>query len=287
MDGFYEGTFRKSIHKTNHSITLKLNSMKTIFTFIISMFTMLSVLAQNQNLSRITISSMTNNPIRVVFDGRQVNDRYNQSNSIYLPDIRQGNHTVKIYVYKSRGRWQGASTQQMQLIYDGRIFVKARHHIDIVVNRFGRAFVDETPISGNWYFGDDDWDNNNWNNNPWNNHPGNNNNPWNNNPGNNNQWNNFQPMDAVSFNQFKQTVENASFNNTKLAVAKQTIDVNYFTAQQVKELVELFSFETSRLEIAKYCFKRCTEQNNYFIVSNALNYSSSREELMKYMQDNR
>ncbi|HAN64925.1 MAG TPA: hypothetical protein DCQ34_00870 [Chitinophagaceae bacterium] len=239
--------------------------MKTIFTLITAIF--ISSLAQAQfggNNSRISISTISNDELSVVFDGRTVSDWRSQDRTVYLSNVRPGYHTLKVYRTRARRGWGNSSQNTMQLVYNTRVLVRSRTHLDIIINRFGRVFTDEREIGRGEYYSD--WDDQYWD----------------------------QPfggqtqivMDAVNFDAFKQTIRRESFDNTRLALAKQTMDANYFTAAQIKDIVDLFTYENSKLDIAKYGFNRCVDKNNYFIINNSLTYSSSKEELSRYIQAN-
>jgi hypothetical protein len=94
----------------------------------------------------------------------------------------------------------------------------------------------------------------------------------------------MQAMNTQVFEQFKQSLKNESFDNTRLTVAKQVINNNWFTAVQVKEIVKLFTFETSKLDIAKYAYTHTVDRGSYFIVNDAFTFSNTKDELMKYIQ---
>ncbi len=230
-----------------------------------AMLTGFSLLAQPNETSRhgnysqavVTISTLTKGQVRVLVDGNTYNKNGND-NEITLTGIRTGYHSIKIYQQKyDRGR----SYKNMQLVYDATIYVRPQYYIDIVINRFGRAFVDERQIEG-IYFNDD-----------------------NNGYGNSGGWsNNNQVMNSRSFEQFKQVLKNESFDDTRLKIAKQTIADNYFSSNQVKDILSLFSFENSKLEIAEYAYKYTTDKNNYFILNDAFSYSGSKEELARYIK---
>lgn len=54
---------------------------------------------------------------------------------------------------------------------------------------------------------------------------------------------------------------------------------------QVKELLALFSYEDSKLELAKYAYDYTVDKGNYFMVNEAFSYSSSKESLMDYIKN--
>ncbi len=90
-------------------------------------------------------------------------------------------------------------------------------------------------------------------------------------------------MHPTAFGQLKNAVNNQWFESGKLQVAKQGIMSNNLTAAQVAELMQLFSFESSRLEIAKMAFANTIDKQNYYIVNNEFWFSSSVAELDQYI----
>ncbi len=92
-----------------------------------------------------------------------------------------------------------------------------------------------------------------------------------------------QPMNPASFIQLKQTISNSSFESTKLSVFKQALAYNYFTSQQVLDIMSLFSFESYKVEVAKISYAKTLDQNNYYLVNNGFSFSSSINELNDYI----
>ena len=86
-------------------------------------------------------------------------------------------------------------------------------------------------------------------------------------------------MSSSSFNSAKQTISKQSFDDTKLTTAKQILKTNCLSAAQIKEIMLLFSFEATRLELAKFANDRCVDKNNYFLLNDAFQFESSVEEL--------
>jgi hypothetical protein len=90
-------------------------------------------------------------------------------------------------------------------------------------------------------------------------------------------------MNPADFSQLKQTIDNARFENTRLSIFKQALNYNYFTTAQVRELMDLFWFENSKLEVAKIAYPKTIDQNNYYQVNNEFSFSSSVNELGQYI----
>lgn len=102
--------------------------------------------------------------------------------------------------------------------------------------------------------------------------------------------NNFPPapvgpiaMCPSDFNQLKQTMNNASFESTRMLIFKQVLSYSYFTTSQVRELMSMFWFEDTKLDVAKLAFPKTIDQNNYYLVYNEFSFSSSVDDLGNYI----
>jgi hypothetical protein len=245
--------------------------MKKTFTLLLAAFISLSMYAY-PSFSKMSISSISNTSLRVMVDG----NRYKANdNSVIISNLQQGYHAVKVYqlVRNNRPSSPYGNNSNYKLVYSANVYVKPQYYVDITINRFGKAFIDEQPIGAGYYNEEEeeDWGDNNWNNNDGNN-------GWNNDNNANRAMNNQQ------FDRFKESLRNESFDNTRTNIAKQVLSTNYFTTAQIKEVVGLFSFENSKLDIAKYAYKNTLDKNQYYTVGDAFSFSSSKDELMTYIQ---
>lgn len=93
---------------------------------------------------------------------------------------------------------------------------------------------------------------------------------------------NGYPMDETRFNQVVQSIEAKNFDDSKLTMAKQVINTNCMKSSQVKRLMMLFSFEDTRLELAKYAYGYTYDIGNYYQLNDAFKFESSIEELNEY-----
>ncbi len=91
------------------------------------------------------------------------------------------------------------------------------------------------------------------------------------------------PMSPGDFATFKQSVSSKDFENTKLTIAKQVLQNNCLTAQQVKETMGLFDFETTKLDFAKFAYGHTYDLGNYYVVNDAFEFESSVDDLNKYI----
>ncbi len=234
--------------------------MKKTFTLLTALFFSVILFAQ----SKLSISASGNADIRVMVDGV----RYTSNGrDIVISNLRNGNHTVKIFrAGNDRNRYNGNNRGNgYQLVYSNNLFIKPQYHVDITINRFGKAFVDEQMISSGYNDDDDDWG-----------------------VDNNDQYydrSSRRVMDKAVFDQFKQTLRNEVFEDARLQIAKQFVGTNYFNTAQVKEMLSLFVFEENKLALAKYAYDFTVDKGNYFIVNDAFIFSENKESLMKYIQN--
>ena len=80
-----------------------------------------------------------------------------------------------------------------------------------------------------------------------------------------------------------QVISNESFDSSKLTVAKQVVSANPMTASQILGICKLFSFESNKLEFAKFAYANCVDQNKYYLLNEAFSYESSKRELNNYI----
>ncbi|MCX6271641.1 MAG: DUF4476 domain-containing protein [Bacteroidetes bacterium] len=90
------------------------------------------------------------------------------------------------------------------------------------------------------------------------------------------------PMSPGDFTRVKQSIESKKFEDSKLTIAKQVINTNCLLSAQVKEIMMLFNFEDTRLELAKYAYGYTYDIGNYYQLNDAFKFESSIDELNEY-----
>ncbi|MBL7733352.1 MAG: DUF4476 domain-containing protein [Chitinophagaceae bacterium] len=236
--------------------------MKKIFTLLFSSVFSLSLFAFEG--SRLSISSPgTTTEMKIEVDGRKFSMK---NNSVTISYLAEGRHEIKIYRDKKKGGF--GFGRREDVIFQNTIFLKRGFHLDITVNRFGKVMTDERRIDVNDdYYSDDDeyYDSDNGG--------------WNNGYGN--------VMRAREFETLKESLRKEWFENSRLTSVKTVTDKTNFTTQQVKELMLLFTFESNRLEIAKYAYRKVVDKDRFFQVNDALTFSSSKDELARFIRESR
>jgi hypothetical protein len=93
------------------------------------------------------------------------------------------------------------------------------------------------------------------------------------------------PMDWGSFKSAKATVASASFEETKLSTAKSILAANCFNTDQVVQVCQLFGFEQSKLDFAKFAYSKTTDPGNYFKVGNVFSFDASKTDLNNFISN--
>jgi hypothetical protein len=81
-------------------------------------------------------------------------------------------------------------------------------------------------------------------------------------------------------------IKDQSFENTQLTMTKQIVrSKQCFTTVQIKQLIDIFSFESTKLDIAKYCYAYCIDRDNYYKLNSSFSFSSSVDDLTKFINE--
>jgi hypothetical protein len=91
-------------------------------------------------------------------------------------------------------------------------------------------------------------------------------------------------MSAASFSKLKQSVEAKPFSDTKMSTAKVATKNSCLSIAQVTEICKLFSMDDDKLIYAKYAYAYCVDKANYYQVSEVFSFSSSTDELNKFLE---
>lgn len=96
----------------------------------------------------------------------------------------------------------------------------------------------------------------------------------------------FYPMSDYDFGLLCESIRSKSFDSTRLQVAKQALDSHRLTSRQVRDLMELMWFESTKLELAKFAYHRVVDKERFFLVNDAFSFSSSITELDRFIRGN-
>lgn len=234
-------------------VVSKHNNMKKIIT-IVALLAASSISKANHLSSILSIRNFDGAFISVTLDQSCLTE---PSRQFVLNDVDPGNHylQVKRFIFHP-------VHPRYQTIYRGYVFVSQSANIDAIITHshqfkiigISPLFTEPVVFEAPYY---------------------------------QQVQNNYQPCNyAVSnydLNLMIKNIERRSFESTKMQLAKQFIDNNYFSSRQIAEMLHVLTFESSKLELAKYAFRRTVDRNNYFVVNDEFTFESSISELSDYI----
>jgi hypothetical protein len=267
--------------------------MKNIFTLLIGGLLTTSAFANN-----ITLTVPNNRNYQVMIDGRNVSsNNYSNSNTIYLNNLQYGQHSIEVYRMKKNG-WGNKNRP----VYSSSFNSSPQYDLNITVDNNGRIQMyqsrsndygrndrgnnnrggygtnnDRRDKNKKHDDGDDDDDreyrgnNGGYNNGGYDNRKG----DWNNNRSN-------QAMSDYDFNQLVQKINKQWLG--KMGTARDGLSNNYFNTYQVRQILQIFSSESDRLELAKLSYRNVVDQQNFRQLYDLFSYQSQTE-LDRYTRD--
>ncbi len=256
--------------------------MKKIYTLITGSFMSLFAFAgQGFGNGKLSVTYQGYDNVKIYVD----NFNYSPSGgTVMLDNLQTGYHTVSVYrsygtSWNIWGRNRNWGKSGNQLIYSNTVYVEPFTMVDVTIDRYGHAFINEKKMNNpGWGDGDrdrrhdgDDRDRDGHQNDPYGFH------------GNNGYGYSNQMSDA-DFQQVKEQLRSEWFENNRLRSAQTILQGNSVTSYQVKQLMYLFSFDDNRLEVAKAAYRNTVDKQNFYIVQSALNFENDREELDRFIR---
>lgn len=235
--------------------------MKKIFTLLLSTIFSLSLFAYDG--SRLSISSPgVSSELKIEIDGRPFSMK---NNEITLSYLNEGFHQVKIYRDSKRS---DDFRRRQDIIFNGAVCLKKGYHTDITVNRFGKVMTDEHLIDVNDEYYEDQDDYNNSEDGGW-------------------SATNPDVMTGREFETLKDQLRREWSEPNRMTSMCTIIDKSEFTTRQVKDLMLLFTFESNRLEVAKSAYRKTVDKENYSQLNDVLTFSSSKDDLARFIRESR
>ena len=119
------------------------------------------------------------------------------------------------------------------------------------------------------------------------NHPGQNyNGNYNNAPGYGNNYNN-QPnnlMSSYDVDLLTESMRRKNFDNAKADIAKQALSNQLIMAEDARKIMEQFSFESNKVDFAKFIYTKVYDQQNFYRVYDAFEFDSSINEMNRWLK---
>ncbi len=89
----------------------------------------------------------------------------------------------------------------------------------------------------------------------------------------------YECMENDRFYGSIQMLKSSAFDSDRLILAKNIANNNGLSSWQIREMLMVFSYESSRVEFAKYAYASCVDPENYYQIQDAFQFSSSISEV--------
>lgn len=220
--------------------------------------------------SELNIQLWNNKPFKVVLD----NQPFAKTSYFTMANITPGSHRLKIVTQKHNHK--GAVFTKV--LYNGFITISPNTIVSATVKpNFNLAIFSQS----NSYFQHSNWSYGSGNTSCGCNHQYFNKKC--NNGCSNSKYN--KPMGHKRFNRLLGVINQTSFDKSRLMIAKQALNNNLFTTVQVTQIMQQFSFESTKLKFAKKAYLNTVDKNNYYLVHNEFAFNSSIKNLTHYINN--
>ncbi|MBA3673393.1 MAG: DUF4476 domain-containing protein, partial [Chitinophagaceae bacterium] len=184
----------------------------------------------------------------------------NVRKEVALTNQRLGNHKIVVYRLRSNsGTYRnGINTRTYgNAIYSKTFVLREGYDMNIRVNGNGRVSFSESDIENLSDQG-------------------------------NNEQNNIMAMSDVRFDQLLQSVRSKYLQSSKVTVERNAFLTrsNYFTTEQVSQLLSLISSEANKLALAKLAYPRVSDPTNFTQLYEVFTSENSKDEMNVFIRNN-
>lgn len=93
------------------------------------------------------------------------------------------------------------------------------------------------------------------------------------------------PMPSGELNSALASMDSKSFEDSKMTLAKQFTRANCLSADQIKRVMQKFTYEESKLDYAKYAYDYCLDQPSYYKVNDAFDFELTIDDLNEFLEN--
>lgn len=237
-----------------------------IFMFLLSVLLIASATAQTITLT--FIGANKNKNYQVVLDGTSyysnsittsTGNNKNVKKEIIISNQPSGSHTISVYrLRNNNGKYSnGTNTSTYgRAIYSKTFQLRQEYDMNIRINANGQVTFTERRVQNRDTRQEDQQ--------------------------------NIFPMNEADFSQLLQTVRSKWLQSAKIAVERDAFinTSNYFTTNQVRQLLLLISAEPNRVALAKLAYPRVTNPADFMQLYDIFNSVASKNELNDFIRNN-
>jgi len=234
------------VHHTKHWL------MKNVFFTIIFLLAATAGFAQARRaILKVRLSDQS--PLTVTIDNR-VYEKHGRS--ITIGDLPAGSHYVKVYEYRA---YRDADGGHAKLLYAGNIRTKRNTVTTCTVDpNTGRVRVRTQPL------GEEE--------------------EWNDRRDPDQRYDSRNTLNRRDMEDLKQRADERITDTDKMKLLKSALGNSSYYTDQVQQIMGWLSFESSKLEFAKWAYAGVVDAKNYWKLESEFSFSSSKDEFNEYIQ---
>lgn len=247
----------------------------TLNTLAMIAFLPVMMMASHAYASQVMVRTSDRAPIIVELNGQHINTV--PASSVTARNLPAGNHHLRILRQSVRG-----NRASYQILHDGNIRVHRGEDLDVTLDRGGRLVVQSRPVHqpgygnnggyGNTYgYGRDygygyepDYTYARPRHGRANVHP-------------------VHGMNPGTFNHLRKALRSASFESTREQIARSAVSGNRISSRQLSQVLQEFSFESTRLRFAKWAYPYVTDRERIFMIYDSFSFDSSVRDFERYL----
>jgi len=232
---------------------------KLVFTLAL----MLGIMAVNA--SQLSVRMFNNAAVFIVLDGHQNSGLTNQHTFF---NVYPGKHFLKVYAPTPYGR-------RGHLLFSGYFHIAPDVKLKAMIDRFHSFVVLETKYLQPKYQPhpshkkQPDWEENFPEQYPKYDY---------------NRHENRYIMNSRDFDILMNTIYSTAFDNSRMTIAKSALRNNYVSCNQLLQIINAFTFESNKVEIAKTGWHSVVDPQQFYVIFSAFSFKSSINEVDDYIR---
>ncbi len=94
----------------------------------------------------------------------------------------------------------------------------------------------------------------------------------------------IKPMSENSFSKLLESIKSESFEDTKIEILESAASDNYFTCEQLINILKLFSFEDNKIKACKIVYPKLVDKENFHSVYSSFTFSDSKKKIKDWIE---
>lgn len=249
---------------------------------------------QSAQTVKLVFNTNGNKAYQVVLDGTSYYSNYSDNSSynnvsantnatysgnmVTISNLAAGQHTLQVYRLRNNSNnnnntYNNPNKTNGRALYSSTFTLRRNYAVDISIANNGAVSISQKQVANNRMY-----------------NRRNNNGNYGTNSGSYNNGNiNRIAMTESDFNSLLKTVRGKWFQSSKITSEKDAFNnsANYFTTSQVRQLLQLISTESNKLDLAKLAYSRVIDPANFTQLYDMFNSQSSKDELDTYARQYR